>query len=181
MTVKTTLVLGANTVITQSKCSVGFSSADNLSFGEQIGLLWLPLDEQRKAVSSPAYLHEPKDWATLDSKDHPSQWQLDLDTLFKTQGASFVQLIAYAYYEPTLNLPAVELNGINLTINGGAIDYNYQANERHIKAAIILEIYQRSGQYKCRALGETVTSIIDTVVQICGRKCVSTFIVLLTP
>ncbi len=155
MTAQTTLVLGANTVIAQPNCSVAFTTTNQPKFGQQLGLLWLPLDEQRKAACSPAYLHEPKDWAKLDNADNPSAWQLDLPKLFDTQGVSFLQLIAYAYHEPALNLPAVELNSVSLTLNNGDIRYEFTASERHVKAAIILEIYQRNGQFKCRALGES--------------------------
>ena len=150
-------MLGANTVIAQSNCSVAFAAINHLNFGQELGLLWLPLDEHRKAACSPAYLHEPKDWAKLDNADNPSAWQLDLPKLFDTQGVSFLQLIAYTYHEPTLNLPAVELSSVSLTLNNGAIRYEFTASERHIKAAIILEIYQRNGQFKCRALGESST------------------------
>ena len=160
-----TLVLGANTVITQAQCSVSFTATDNLQFGQQLGLLWLPLNEQRKAACSPAYLHEPKDWAKLNGEDSPSAWQLDLESLFSTQNVSFLQLIAYVYYEPSLNLPAVELDSISLKINDSAISYEFKATERHVKAAIILEIYQRNGQYKCRALGESSTQGLASLEQ----------------
>ena len=152
-----TLVLGANTVITQPQCSVAFSTAKPLTFGQQLGLIWLPLDEHRKAACSPAYLHETKDWAKLNNIDNPHEWQLDLPQLFDSQGVSYLQLIAYAYHEPSLNLPAVELDNISLKLNDTAISYDFKATERHVKAAIILEIYQRNGQYKCRALGESST------------------------
>ena len=155
MTIQTALILGANTIIAQSDCSVAFSTTNPLAFGQQLGLIWLPLDEHRKAACSPAYLHEPKDWAKLNNADNPSMWQLDLPKLFETQGISFLQLIAYVYQEPSLNLPAVELNDVSLIINNGAITYDFSANERHTKAAIILEIYRRNGQFKCRALGES--------------------------
>ncbi|MEN6668899.1 serine protease [Psychrobacter sp. B38] len=157
MTVQTTLVLGANTVIAEASCSIAFTATSPLRFGQQLGLLWLPLDANRKAVCSPAYLHEPKDWATIDDTNNPSKWQLDLPKLFAQQGVSFLQLIAYTYYEPSLNLPAVELSDVCLTLNNGALRYDFIARERHIKAAIILEIYQRNGQLKCRALGEAST------------------------
>ncbi|WP_201579790.1 serine protease [Psychrobacter sp. Pi2-52] len=151
------LVLGANTVIENPKCSIAFSTTKPLGFGQQLGLLWLPLDTHRKAVYSPAYLHESKDWAQLDSKDNPSAWQLDLPQLFDKNNVSFLQLIAYVYHEPSLNLPAVELNDVSLTLNNGDIRYNFATNDRHVKAAIILEIYQRNEQFKCRALGEAST------------------------
>ncbi|OXL23686.1 serine protease [Psychrobacter sp. DAB_AL32B] len=157
MTAQTTLVLGANTIIEQAQCSVAFATTNQLKFGQQLGLIWLPLDEQRKAACSPAYLHEPKDWARLDNTDTPSEWQLNLQMLFGTQGVSFLQLIVYVYAEPSLNLPAVELNSVSLNLNNSAIYYDFTAMERHVKAAIVLEIYQRNGQFKCRALGESST------------------------
>lgn len=165
MTAQTTLVLGANTVITQTPCSVAFTASRHLRFGQQLGLIWLPLDDNRKVVCSPAYLHEPKDWARLDNADNPSEWQLDLQTLFGTQGVSYLQLIAYSYYEPTLNLPAVELDSISLILNNGDILYEFTATERHVKAAIILEIYQRNGQFKCRALAEGSTQGLTSLEQ----------------
>ncbi|CAM3957731.1 serine protease [Psychrobacter arenosus] len=165
MPAQTTLVLGANTVISQAQCSVGFSTSKQYAFGQQLGLLWLPLDSNRKAACSPAYLHEPKDWAKLDNADSPSAWQLDLDKLFNEQGVSYLQLIAYVYQEPSLNLPAVELDNVSLSINHNAIQYDFKSMERHVKAAIVLEIYQRNGQYKCRALGETSTQGLDSLAQ----------------
>ncbi len=92
-----TLVLGANTVITQAQCSVSFSTLNTLKFGQQLGLLWLPLNDQRKVAASPAYLHEPKNWAKLGNAESPSEWQLDLESLFTTQDVSYLQLIAYVY------------------------------------------------------------------------------------
>ncbi len=157
MTVQTTLVLGANTVIAQAKCTIAFSASAPLTFGQQLGLLWLPLDANRKVACSPAYLHEPKDWAQLNNAETPSEWQLDLQMLFSMHEVGFLQLMAYVYHEPTLNLPAIEMDGISLSLNNGAIHYDFNTNERHVKAAIVLEIYQRNGQFKCRALGETST------------------------
>lgn len=157
------LMLGANTVIENTKCSIAFSTTKQLEFGQQLGLLWLPLDTNRKAVCSPAYLHESKDWAQLDNKDNPSTWQLDLPQLFDKNNVSFLQLIVYVYREPSLNLPAVELNDVSLMLNNRDIRYNFTTNERHVKAAIILEIYQRNGQFKCRALGEASTQGLDSL------------------
>jgi len=157
------LMLGANTVIENTKCAIAFSTTKPLGFGQQLGLLWLPLDANRKAVCSPAYLHESKDWAQLDNKDNPNTWQLDLPQLFDTLGVNFLQLIAYVYHEPSLNLPAVELNDVSLTLNNGDIQYNFTTNERHIKAAIILEIYHRNGQFKYRALGEASTQSLASL------------------
>lgn len=165
MTAQTTLVLGANTVIAQAHCKVAFTTPNQLQFGQQLGLIWLPLNENRKIACSPAYLHEPKDWAKLNNADAPSEWQLELETLFATQGVSYLQLIAYSYQEPTLNLPAVELNNIHLILNDGAIRYDFTAAERHVKATIILEIYQRNGQFKCRALGESSTQGLTSLEQ----------------
>lgn len=144
-----TLTLGANTVLTQPLCDIQITT--QLKLGQEIGFVWLVLDQERKAVISPAYLHETKDWAKFD---HEKQsWQLDLTTLFQTHKAHSVQLIAYAYDTPNLALPAVEIDNINLLINQ-QISYHYQSNERHVKASILLEIYERQGQYKVRALAE---------------------------
>nr|WP_317198568.1 serine protease [uncultured Psychrobacter sp.] len=165
MSAQTALVLGANTVIEQPNCLVAFTANNSLTFGQQLGLLWLPLDDRRKAACSPAYLHASKDWAQLDDANNPSAWQLDLPKLFETQNVSYLQLIAYTYYEPSLNLPAVELDTISLTLNDSAIHYEFVANERHVKAAIILEIYQRNGQFKCRALGESSTQGLASLEQ----------------
>ena len=160
-----TLVLGANTVITQAQCSVSFSTLNTLKFGQQLGLLWLPLNDQRKVAASPAYLHEPKNWAKLGNAESPSEWQLDLESLFTTQDVSYLQLIAYVYQQPSLNLPATELDEVRLRLNNDDIDYHFKTSERHVKAAIVLEIYQRNGQYKCRALGETSTQGLASLEQ----------------
>ncbi len=165
MTAQTTLVLGANTIIEQTPCSVAFATSNQLTFGQNLGMLWLPLNEQRKAACSPAYLHEPKDWAKLDNSDSPSVWQLDLNTLFDTQNVHYLQLIAYVYYDPSLSLSAVEFNKIHLSLNNDAILYDFATTERHVKAAIVLEIYQRNGQFKCRALGEASTQGLNSLEQ----------------
>ncbi len=148
----TTLILGANTTLSRSNCQVQLHS--QLNFGQQIGALWLPLGEQRQVVTSPAYLHETKDWATLSAD---TTWQLDLDKVFQQYQAKFLQLIIYSYYHINMNLPAVEVNHISAIINQGEIRYQFSTPERHVKASIILEIYQRNGQYKCRALAENST------------------------
>ena len=160
-----TLVLGANTVMTQAQCSVSFGTLNTLTFGQQLGLLWLPLNDQRKVATSPAYLHEPKNWAKPDNTESPSQWQLDLESLFTTQDVSYLQLIAYVYQQPSLNLPATELDEVRLRLNNDDIYYHFKTSERHVKAAIVLEIYQRNGQYKCRALGETSTQGLASLEQ----------------
>lgn len=160
-----TLVLGANTVMTQAQCSVSFGTLNTLTFGQQLGLLWLPLNDQRKVATSPAYLHEPKNWAKPDNTESPSQWQLDLESLFTTQDVSYLQLIAYVYQQPSLNLPATELEEVRLRLNNDDIYYHFKTSERHVKAAIVLEIYQRNGQYKCRALGETSTQGLASLEQ----------------
>ena len=50
MTAQSTLVLGANTVIAEPKYSFDFFTVQPLSFGKQLELLWLPLDEHRKVT-----------------------------------------------------------------------------------------------------------------------------------
>ena len=155
MTAQTILTLGANTVI-QAPCTVSFAASQPLRFGEQLGLLWLPLDVNRHAACSPAYLHDPKAWAQIDNPNTPCEWRLDLAALFEQQGVHFLQLIAYVYHDPTQTLPAIEMSDIQLSLNH-TVRYDFAVNERHAKAAIVLEIYQRGGQFKCRALGEIST------------------------
>ncbi|MBH0006959.1 S1C family serine protease [Psychrobacter sp. SWN149] len=165
MSTQTTLALGANTVLTSAQCSVGFSTNNELKFGQQLGLLCLPLDANRKAVCSPAYLHEPKEWAKIDNAGSPSIWQFDLTELFGKQGVMFLQLIAYVYSDPSTHSPSIALNDISLILDDGKLRYDFTANERHVKAAIILEIYQRNGQLKCRALGECSTQGLASLEQ----------------
>lgn len=164
MAAQITLALGANTVIEQTQCAVAFS-ADTLIFGQQIGLLWLPLTDKRLAACSPAYLHEPKPWAQVDDTQQPSEWQLDLPTLFAQQEVQFLQLIAYVYQAQSSNVPATEMGNIRLSLNHDAIQYAFHAQERHVKAAIVLEIYQRNGVFKCRALAEGSTQGLTRLEQ----------------
>lgn len=155
------LCLGANTVLSGNFCNVKISQTTQI-VGQEIGFVWLVLDKTRKALISPAYLHETKDWATFDKLSQT--WQLDLVKLFHTHQAHSVQLIAYAYDTTNLTLPAVEINNINLTIND-VVCYDFTSTQRHIKASIILEIYERQGQYKVRALAENSTNFLSYFAQ----------------
>lgn len=141
----TTLVLGANTVIDGDVVHIRVSGLALQS----VGMMWLALDENRRAKISPAYLHETKDWASFAS----DTWTLDLSKAFGEYAVQRLQLVAYVYYDPNLAIAATELGGFALCING-QIDYVVAVNERHIKTSVVLEIYQRNGQYKCRALAE---------------------------
>lgn len=62
-------------------------------------------------------------------------------------------------------MPAVELDNVSLILNNGAIKYEFITTERHVKAAIILEIYKRNGQFKCWALGESSTQGLTSLEQ----------------
>lgn len=143
----TTLVLGANTVIDGTVITI--KTKTSMSLGRTVGMIWLALDEHRRAKVSPAYLHEPKDWATVTD----DVWTLNLAKAFGEHGVHKLQLVVYAYYDPNLAVPATELSELILTINE-TIEYQVMVNERHIKASVVLEIYERQGQYKCRALAE---------------------------
>lgn len=155
------LCLGANTVLNGNFCNIKISQSSQ-TVGQEIGFVWLVLDKARKALISPAYLHESKDWASFD-KLHQT-WQLDLLKLFDTHQAHSVQCIAYAYDTTNLTLPAVEINHISLTIND-EICYDFVCQQRHIKTSIILEIYQREGQYKLRALADNSTQFLGYFAQ----------------
>lgn len=154
------LALGANTVLTQNLCQIQLKSLHKI--GEEVGFVWLVLDKERKAIISPAYLHETKDWAKFDNNSQ--SWSLDVATLFNTHHAYSVQLLVYTYDTTNLSLPAVELSNVEILINN-AICYTYQANERHIKASILLEIYERQGQYKVRALAENTSQPLSYFAQ----------------
>lgn len=143
----TTLVLGANTALPSPSPHISIESP--LAFGQTVGMVWLALGDDQSAKISPAYLHEPKDWANYDPKDN--KWRLDLPKVF-AQGVVKLQLVIYAYHDLALALPATEIANISLNIEG--IGYQVPIHERHIKTAIVLEIYERGGQYKCRALAE---------------------------
>ncbi len=162
-TYMTNLVLGANTVLDGPQCRIAFTTSSLAQFGQQLGLLCLPLDERRKAIYSPVYLYSTTPWATLDNVQAPTAWQLDLTTLFD-KGVYHLQMIAYVYDIPGVNLEAIELDDISLTINH-SIHYTFKSTERHVKAVIVLELYQRGGVYKCRALGETSTLGLEAIEQ----------------
>lgn len=180
------LVLGANTVLDSQQCRVGLQSPRE--FGKQIGAVWLPLNASNQVVTSPSYLHEPKAWANLTSSDshqsdanatasqpqtndtNPSNnhcqytWQLDLDNIFKQHAANKLFLIVYCYDTPGMIVPAVELNDVQLSIND-SIHYHFNTTERHIKSSKVLEIYQRNGQYKCRALAENSQNTLNLLAE----------------
>lgn len=143
----TALMLGANTVLSSNRCQVSIEST--LALGQTIGSLWLPLDANHQVVTQAVYSHgESTAWASFQQ----SHWQLALDKLFgEYPNITAVQLVIYAYYDANLILPAVEINDIKLTINH-EITYTFAVAERHIKSAVVLEVYQRNGEFKCRAL-----------------------------
>lgn len=144
----TTLVLGANTAITGTTAKVSISNT-TMNIGQTVGMMWLPLDDKRQTKISPAYLHETKDWASVDN----TTWTLDLTKVFGSYQVHRLQLVIYAYYDPSLALPATELAPLTLTINEH-IEYAVIVQERHLKTSVVLEFYERNGQYKCRALAE---------------------------
>lgn len=143
----TTLVLGANTAIDGSFITVGVDKSA-MAFGQTVGMVWLALDDNRCAKVSPAYLHEQKDWAKYDNHT----WTLDLPQIFN-QGVSKLQLVIYTYHDPNLAIPATEISGVSLMVGEG-IFYDVPIYDRHIKTALVLEIYKRQDVYKCRALAE---------------------------
>ena len=155
-----TLVPGANTPIPHTPCQVVVTSQNASRFGIEMGCVWIAMDASRRATTSPAYLHESKDWAALTVESEKSHvWTLDLANVFSQNQTQHLQLIVYAYQDASVIAPAVEVNDLGIKVLGinvaSDIDYAFHTTERHIKASIVLEIYQRNGQYKCRALAET--------------------------
>lgn len=148
----TTLVLGANTTLPNSSVCIKIDSP--LAFGQTVGMVWLALGDDHTAKMSPAYLHESKDWARYDD----GAWTLDLSNVFG-QGVKRVQLVIYTYHDPHLAIPATEITNLHLSIDG-QISYDVPIGERHIKTALVLELYERNGQYKCRALADCATKTL---------------------
>lgn len=159
------LVLGANTPLNQTSLQIRLHSEKRL--GQQLGAVWLPLNANRQIATSPAYLHEPKDWANMQTDNDPKSviWQLDLNKVFSQYQCQFLQLVVYEYQNPDLSLPAVEVNDVKISVQPDDITYFFHTNERHIKSAIIFEIYQRNGQYKCKALAETSSQSLNSFSQ----------------
>ncbi|WP_268162447.1 hypothetical protein, partial [Pasteurella multocida] len=149
------LVPGANTPIPHTPCQVVVTSQNANRFGVEMGCVWIAMDASRRATTSPAYLHESKDWAAVTVESEKSHvWTLDLANVFSQNQTQHLQLIVYAYQDASVIAPAVEVNDLGIKV-ASDIDYAFHTPERHIKASIVLEIYQRNGQYKCRALAET--------------------------
>lgn len=162
-----TLVPGANTLINQTPCQITLISQTAHRFGVELGCVWIAMDANRRASISPAYLHENKDWARIHvDSDKSHTWTLDLGALFTpsqdNSPTQLVQLVVYTYQDPNAFVPAVEINDITIKMSD-EIDYTFHTQERHIKASIVLEIYQRNGQYKCRALAETSSQSLNSL------------------
>lgn len=141
------LPLGGNAVLDNHKLTVNITNT-NLAFEQTAGMVWLAVDQNYHAKINPAYLHTSQDWATY----HQQTWTLDLDKVFN-HSISRLELIIYTYHNPNLAVPATEISSFDLVINH-TITHQVILNQRHIKTAIVLEIYQKNGQYKCRARGE---------------------------
>lgn len=141
------LPLGGNTALNNNQLVVKITNA-NLAFGQAIGMVWLATDNQYHTKIQPAYLETTQNWASF----HQSTWKLDLNKVLNYE-ITRLELIVYTYHNPNLAMPAAELSSFDLIIND-TITHQIIINQRHIKTAIVLEIYQKNGQYKCRARGE---------------------------
>lgn len=141
----TILTLGANCSLDKDTVKVCVRGADL----DKVGMVWLPLDEHRHAKAPPAYLHTPKDWASVNDSDDGVVWSLVLPQIFG-QGIHKLQLILYSYQGL---FEAHELSKASLCIDD-TIHYDSTICERHIKTHIVLDIYYHKNTYKCRALSE---------------------------
>ncbi len=130
------LPLGGNTALNNNQLVVKITNA-NLTFGQTIGMVWLATDNQYHAKIQPAYLETTQNWASF----HQSTWKLDLNKVLNYE-ITRLELIVYTYHNPSLAMPAAELSSFDLIIND-TITHQIIINQRHIKTAIVLEIYQK--------------------------------------
>ncbi len=160
----TELVTGANTTLPDQarlclKATLSSPRGANRDWlAEELGLVWLALDEARKPVMAPAYLHEVPDWIQIEGNPQQAEWQLDLAQL-QQRFASVRHLLLVAYrYDQTGTL---EQSGAQLSLNcltgpSGAdhVCYVPAIDQSADRAMICLEIYLRQNQWKMRALAE---------------------------
>lgn len=144
----TDLVLGANTALSSSSPRIQVTLQGQQKIGEQLGLVWLALDAQRKPTGTPAYLQSPTDWATVESIDQGAAWQLQLSQV--PANSQHLMLVLYSYASKT-TLGQVECK---LECSTDQIHYTPQLRGSTDSAMIVLEVYQRNGQWKLRALAE---------------------------
>ena len=144
----TDLVLGANTALAGQSPRIQVTLQGQQQIGEQLGLVWLALDAQRKPTGTPAYLQSPTDWAGVEATDQGAAWSLQLSKL--PPNTQHLMLVLYSYASKT-TLGQVECK---LHCSSDDIHYTPQLRGSTDSAMIVLEVYQRNGQWKLRALAE---------------------------
>lgn len=142
------LVLGANAPLSGHAPRIHITLQGQQQIGEQLGLVWLALDAQRKPTGTPAYLQSPTDWATVEPMTQGAAWQLQLNQV--PQNTQHLMLVLYSYSSKT-TLGQVECK---LECSADQIIYSPQLRNNTDSAMIVLEVYQRNGQWKIRALAE---------------------------
>ncbi len=144
----TELVLGANTTLSNRTPCLHVKVQGQQQIGQQLGLVWLALDAQRKPTGTPAYLQSPTDWAVPEVIDSGAGWQLQLDQV--PANSQHLMLVLYSYSSKTT------LGQVECTLHCRNDDIRYQPQLRSStdSAMIVLEVYQRNGQWKLRALAE---------------------------
>ncbi|MEC7119509.1 MAG: trypsin-like peptidase domain-containing protein [Pseudomonadota bacterium] len=142
------LVLGANTALSGHAPCIHVTLQGQQQIGEQLGLVWLALDAQRKPTGTPAYLQSPTDWASVEAIEHGAAWQLQLSQV--PPNSQHLMLVLYSYSSKT-TLGQVECK---LHCTTDDIHYTPPLRSSTDSAMIVLEVYQRNGQWKLRALAE---------------------------
>lgn len=142
------LELGANTLLSGQSPRIQVKLQGQLQIGQQLGLVWLVLDAQRKPIGTPAYLQSPTDWAKVEPITQGAEWQLQLSQV--PSNTQHLMLVMYSYASKT-TLGQVECK---LECTTDQILYTPPLRNNTDSAMIMLEVYQRNGQWKLRALAE---------------------------
>ena len=141
------LTLGANAALSGAQLAVDVLVSGVQQLAQQLGLVWLVLDQQRKPQGTPAYLQAPTAWAQATPIEQGARWQMDLNQV--PASAHSVLLVLYSFASKTT------LGMVNCQIEiAQTHQYTPQLQGCTDSAMIVLELYRRNDQWKVRALGE---------------------------
>lgn len=141
------LTLGANAALSGAQMAVDVQITGAQQLAQQLGLVWLVLDQQRKPQGTPAYLQASTAWAQATPIEHGARWQMDLNQV--PAAAHSVLLVLYSFASKTT------LGMVNCQIDiAQTHQYLPQLQGCTDSAMIVLELYRRNDQWKVRALGE---------------------------
>lgn len=149
-----TMIAGANypllaAPITAVQVTVqGTTLAGAAALGTTIGLVWIGIDQRREPMMTPAFLHVPTPWATVDGDPQTATWQLHLPEI-----AANIQSLMLVIYSYSSKSPLTQVN-CQVSSNAGMPVYSPALADSRDSAMIIAEVYRRNGDWKFRALAE---------------------------